>query len=142
MSLKNLFPNSVEFGDGIACAKSPFSDLFVLDFYDGPTEGFVRFSNTEHLMYFAKVWWDDHQNNRLFDAYVIAADEFRKLDESLFVEVQKGLTEQSPITPNGKKMTLNPIKPLQLLASSPAVTRINIFCESITGEFFARPVGD
>lgn len=140
MNLKNLFPGSVEFGDGIACAKSPFAAILVLDFYDGPIEGFARLSDAEYLVYFTKIWWDDHQNNRLFDAYIIAVDELRKLDEPLFKEVQKGLSEQSPVISNGEKAALSPIKPLQLLASSPATTRINIFCEDIAGELFVRPV--
>lgn len=142
MKLKNLFPGSAEFGDGIACASSPFAAFFVLDFYDGPIEGFARISDGEHLVYFTKIWWDDHQNNRLFDAYIIAADDLRKLDERLYDEVQKGLSDHSSIVPDGEKSALSPIKPLQLLAGSPEATRINIFCENIAGGLFVRPVGE
>jgi hypothetical protein len=140
MNLKNLFAGSVEIGDGVACATAPFTAFFVLDFYDGPTEGFARLGDTGFIVYFTKIWWDDYQNNRLFDAYIIAADELKKLDQTLSKRVQNGFSERSPIASGEAKSALHPIKPLQLLATSQAAIRVNIFCENIAGALFVVPV--
>ncbi|MEL6789106.1 MAG: hypothetical protein AAFO78_00870 [Pseudomonadota bacterium] len=140
MSLKKIFTDGVEFGDGIVCPTSPFSSLIILDFYDGAIEGIAHIAKTDLLVYFIKVWWDDHQNNRLFDAYIIEREELRELDVALFNEVEKRLVPQFSATSNLTNIEFDRAKVLQKLTSSAATTRIIILCEQIMDELFIRPV--
>lgn len=72
--------------------------LIVLEFYDGPTEGFVRRVEYGLVYYFRTVAWDAQQDRRLYLLGIV--------DESVFVKLLGLLNERNPMM---GKVVLTPI---------------------------------
>ena len=138
---RRMFPGGIECGSGIACSASPFSATLILDFYDGATEGFARIGATNNVIYFRKVWWDEYQNNRLFDGFVFRADELKRLDEELFEFIDRGLATTDSAGPVAKGRELPPANLFEAVQKL-SVLRVNLFCVQVVRELFILPVTD
>jgi hypothetical protein len=138
--LKPIFPNGIEYGDGVVCPQSPFSATLVLDFYDGVTEGFSRIAGTDSIIYFKRIWWDECQNNRLFDGLVFRGDELKKLDRKLCVFVERGLATASPMRRSADAEEPLPANLFDMVRGLSSAFRVNIFCVQITRELFILPM--
>jgi hypothetical protein len=68
--LTSRFGAGLEIGRGLACSTSPFRRLVVTEFYDGAVEGFAGVAASDSIVYFRRVWWDERQDNRLFESYL------------------------------------------------------------------------
>lgn len=136
--LKRIFPNGIGYGSGIACGASALSAMLVLDFYDGATEGFARIGETDNIVYFKKIWWDEHQDNRLFDGLVFPAAELKKLDEKLFELIAGALATKDSM---GRPTDVRAPLPADLfeVVQKLSVLRVNIFCVQITRDLFILP---
>jgi hypothetical protein len=140
--LKRMFPNGVEYGDGIVCAPSPFSATLVLDFYDGAIEGFSKIAGTNCILYFKKTWWDEHQNNRLFDGLILPENELKGFDRKLFEFVERGIATARSVRRGADAEEPLPSNLFDVLGGLPSTFRVNIFCVQITRELFILPMTD
>lgn len=142
LTLKSLICDGIEFGDGVACKTSPFSNFIVTEFYDGAVEGFASVIGAQAIVYFEKVWWDDWQDNRLFKCTTLNEAELQRSWPNLFdfFHRRSKIADWSvPFTDSEKEQ----VAALANLATQPAgALRLYVFCRDIAGPAFILPAPD
>jgi hypothetical protein len=136
--VKFLIGCGVEIGAGLACDVSPLTGFVVTGFYDGATEGFARAKNAATLIHFRIVWWDDQQDNRLFEGTLVPIEEIAHAKELFaFYERKTGIADWSePLSDEDMRLAQELER---LLSSSRHRVRVSILCRSITEEIFLLP---
>lgn len=141
-SLKSLIRDGIEFGDGIACKASPFSDFIVTEFYDGAIEGFARVIGARAIVYFKKVWWDDQQDNRLFKGIVLSETELQLKSPNLldfFNRRSKVIDWSKPFSDGEQEQAAA----FAMLATQSAdAVRLYVLCRDVAGPAFILPAAD
>ena len=137
--IKALIGSGLKVGPGLACLKPPFSEFVVLGYYDGATEGFARVA-PDSLIYFRKIWWDEWQDNRLFDGLIFPVPELKAEAPELlsfFDRWSKNRDWSKPLPSSDRDHA----ECLKQFALRPGCSvKLYIFCKSITDEVFILPV--
>ena len=137
--LKSLLSNGTAFGQGFAFATSPFSEFIVTEYYDGEVEGFARARGAEAILYFRKIWWDEGQANRLFEAFLIRDTELGEQSAQFlaFLEMYgSGSCGYGPFL----EVDLGTAESLaRFLMQAASNARLHIFSRDITKEIFVLP---
>ena len=140
--LNDIFPDSLAVGSGIVCTSSPVEIPWIWAFYDGATEGISRIKNSNRLLYFKKVWWDDFQDNRLFYGVVFHEEELRSVNpeghERLRLGLEKALRPKDPAGAVDDGILLEELA--RQISALPTNVLVYLFCTQITNELFILPV--
>lgn len=141
-NLEKLFPGSVRFEKGVVCASTPFSGVFAIDYYDGAIEGFSKLIGIEDILYFKKIWWDDFQNNRLFQGFIRSGHELKEHDQNLFEFFEMQIISGKWAEPYSESEKLLVDQLIRFIVVPDKSACINIFCRDIRGELFILPMDD
>ena len=136
MILEKAFSTAVRLGDGFVCSESPLDEILVLDYYDGLVEGLATTTRPGFIIYFKKVWWDEKQDNRVFDAHIVLESDLPTSQSEALASFRNELdrTPSKPAAETGKYDEL-----IRCIARE-ASARVTILCRQITGPIFVLPL--
>jgi len=133
--MEKIFLNSKKLGDGYFCSSGQFGKSFVIDFYDGIVEGLMLVQGSNYIVHAKKIWWDNGQDNRLFECVAIPL-EFLSNVEDLLTELFDSKTNA---TKHSAKLVANAehIKNAVLGHSKPLV--FQVLCKNLRSAIFVLP---
>lgn len=136
IQLKNIFPNCKAFGTGYAGLAGQFTKSYTIDYYDGLIEGVLLTSDSDYIVYVKKCWWDDLQNNRLFECYALSQDDLESHKKTL-----SKLFESENIKPSYEKCIVNDVVNMKnFILQHNTSLKCHIFCEDILHDIFVLPI--
>lgn len=135
--LLRYFPGATPIGEGVATSASPFSSICETEYYDGPTAGLAFFKHGDAVGSFNKIWWDESQDNRLFEMHLIEFARLGEMSPLLLDLANRARNERWTSLPTAEDREA--AAQLAGMASQLCYSRLLILARNIGGALFILP---